>query len=98
VTYTIRRLLFCRSDAYLHRFCYLHAAGTGDPITNAASAVPEVKRKNAFSALGLGEPMVGAFPAFGSSSFHRRAAVDDSAFGTNFADGAQRSFGPQPRF
>jgi peptide/nickel transport system permease protein len=100
LTYTIRRLLLSIPTLLFIAFVIfmLLELAPGDPMSQMPLTIPpEVKEKMRL-ALGLGEPWWVRFPLWLKQFFIVEPQYwIDSAFGTNFADGAQRIISFQSR-
>lgn len=100
LTYTIRRLLLSIPTLIFIAFVIfmLLELAPGDPMSQMPLTIPpEVKEKMRL-ALGLGEPWWVRFPLWLKQFFIVEPQYwIDSAFGTNFADGAQRIISFQSR-
>ena len=100
LTYTIRRLLLSIPTLLFIAFVIfmLLELAPGDPMSQMPLTIPpEVKEKMRL-ALGLGEPWWVRFPLWLKQFFIVEPQYwSDSAFGTNFADGAQRIISFQSR-
>jgi peptide/nickel transport system permease protein len=100
LTYTIRRLLLSIPTLLFIAFVIfmLLELAPGDPMSQMPLTIPpEVKEKMRI-ALGLGEPWWIRFPLWLKQFFIVEPQYwIDNAFGTNFADGAQRIISFQSR-
>ena len=100
LTYTIRRLLLSIPTLLFIAFVIfmLLELAPGDPMSQMPLTIPpEVKEKMRL-ALGLGDPWWVRFPLWLKQFFIVEPQYwIDSAFGTNFADGAQRIISFQSR-
>lgn len=100
LTFTIRRLLFAIPTLLfiaLVIFMLLELA-PGDPMASMPLSIPPDVRQQMREALGLGEPWWIRFPLWLNQFFIVEPQYwIDNAFGTNFADGAQRIISFQSR-
>lgn len=100
LTYTIRRLLLSIPTLIFIAFVIfmLLELAPGDPMASMPLSIPPEVREQMRQALGLGEPWWIRFPLWLNQFFIVEPQYwIDSAFGTNFADGAQRIISFQSR-
>jgi peptide/nickel transport system permease protein len=100
LTYTIRRLLLSIPTLIFIAFVIfmLLELAPGDPMASMPLSIPPDVRQQMREALGLGEPWWVRFPLWLNQFFIVEPQYwIDNAFGTNFADGAQRIISFQSR-
>lgn len=100
LTYTIRRLLLSIPTLIFIAFVIfmLLELAPGDPMASMPLSIPPEVRQQMREALGLGEPWWIRFPLWLNQFFIVEPQYwIDNAFGTNFADGAQRIISFQSR-
>jgi peptide/nickel transport system permease protein len=100
LTYTIRRLLLSIPTLIFIAFVIfmLLELAPGDPMSQMPLTIPPDVKEKMREALGLGEPWWVRFPLWLNQFFIVEPQYwIDSAFGTNFADGAQRIISFQSR-
>ena len=100
LTYTIRRLLLSIPTLIFIAFVIfmLLELAPGDPMASMPLSIPPDVRQQMREALGLGEPWWIRFPLWLNQFFIVEPQYwIDNAFGTNFADGAQRIISFQSR-
>ena len=100
LTYTLRRLLLSIPTLLFIAFVIfmLLELAPGDPMASMPLTIPPEVRQQMREALGLGEPWFVRFPLWLNQFFIVEPQYwVDNAFGTNFADGAQRIISFQSR-
>ncbi len=100
LTYTLRRLFLSIPTLLFIAFVIfmLLELAPGDPMASMPLTIPPEVRQQMREALGLGEPWWVRFPLWLNQFFIVEPQYwIDNAFGTNFADGAQRIISFQSR-